>query len=273
MSDTIFVTAPNPSVNLPGYGGGFFDTSAPSHTPNAGQLFLQVTLPFYQSPNLCLSTLAWLEKYIKEHGANNPLTLQVVANNVRYFCNADTNLVHNPGLNVYEAYHSTNPAPAKYDYHSMNIEQMSGNVTTPIAAFGHYLWGDGKARRVNLSDVGLKIKVNQIAPVISIIKSGVVGNFPISVDFNRDTFLDGIIPATYLGNITLKTEGMLSIQKGGTWNYHGVVRAYNDRFDFDPGTHRGPIAESLTRLGGMFSGQSFDIMLPGEIRIKGTGHR
>lgn len=273
MSDTIVVTAPNPSIDPPSYGGGLFDSTAPNHSPSAGQIFLQVTLPFYQSANFCISSLAWLEKYIADHGATNPLTLQVVANNIRYFCNADTNLVHNPRISVYDAYHSMNPAPAKYDYHSMSIPEMSGNVTTPIAAFGHYLWGNGQERKVNLTDIGLKITPSQISPVMNIVNSGVVGTFPISTNFTRDTSIDGVIPAAYLGNITLKTEGSLVIDAGGSWHYNGVIHAYNDVFDFNPSTHRGVIAESLTRLGRLFTGSSYPISMPGQINISGSGQR
>ncbi len=207
MSDTIVVVAPNPAIDLPGYGGGFLASNTGNHFNNGGPGALQVMLSFFNSPNLCVTALESLEKYISEHGATNPLTLQVVANNVRYFCNADANLVHNPRISVYDAYFSVNSAPAKYDYHSMNIPQMSGNVTTPVTAFGHYLWGNGQERMVNLNDVGLKVMPSEISPIMNIVNSGVVGTFPISVDFNRDTSIDGLVPASYLGNIKMKTEG------------------------------------------------------------------
>lgn len=271
MSDTIVVTAPNPATNLPSYGGGIFPAGHSS--PNQGQIFLQVTLPYYASYKFCLDTLLFLEDYINKHSASDPLTLQVVANNIRYFCNADTNLVKTPRMTVYDAYHSRNPAPAYYDYHSMNIPEMSGNVTTPIAAMAHFIWGNGQTRSVKLTDVGLKIHPNQIPQIMNIVNSGVVGSFPISTDFSRNTGDDNVIAGAYLGHITMKTEGMLNIDAAGNWGYSGVGRAYNDVFDFNLGDFRGPVAEASTRLGAKFTGTPYQIALPGEIPITGTGKR
>ncbi|MGP0838084.1 lipid II-degrading bacteriocin [Serratia sp. CY85251] len=273
MSDTMTIVGTPTGFEPAGYGGGLSDPSMPNTGISSGQLHLQVTLPYYQSPQLCQSAMAWLAKYVKDHGANDPLTIQVVANNIRCFVNADTNLVHNRRLTVYDAYHSINPHPSKYDYHSMSLYQMSGNVVTPAAAFGHYLWGEGQERYVNLPDVGLKVAPTQIEPLMAMVNSGVVGNIPFAADFIRDTFVDGIIPGSYLGHIKLRTEGTLSIQNGGAWSYNGVIRAYNDSFDFNLGNFRGPIAESMTYLGSLFSGTAYNIALPGQIEISGSGQR
>lgn len=150
---------------------------------------------------------------------------------------------------------------------------MSGNVVTPISAFAHYLWGNGESRYVNLPDVGLKVTPDQIPELMNIVNSGVTGNVPVSVKFVRDTSTDSIIPAAYLGHITLQTEGTLNIQSGGAWSYNGVIRAYDDVFDFNLGDFRGPIAESLTFLGSTFTGTAYSISMPGEINITGSGQR
>lgn len=49
--------------------------------------------------------------------------------------------------------------------------------------------------------------------------------------------------------------------------------SYDDKYDFNASTHRGIIGESLTRLGAMFSGKEYQILLPGEIHIKESGKR
>ncbi|MCV5526600.1 lipid II-degrading bacteriocin colicin M, partial [Escherichia coli] len=85
-----------------------------------------------------------------------------------------------PGISVYDAYHFSKPAPSQYDYRSMNMKQMSGNVTTPIVALAHYLWGNGAERSVNIANIGLKISPMKINQIKDIIKSGVVGTFPVS---------------------------------------------------------------------------------------------
>ena len=270
--DTIVVTAPNPSFNLPKYGNGEFSPSVPN-MPGSGPLLVQTAYSFYHSPNFCLQALTQLESYIKKHGANDPLTLQVIATNVGYMCNADRNLILHPALSVYDAYHSIKPAPSKYDYRSMNINQMSGRSTTPVVAFAHYLWGNGAERSVNLSNIGLNISPSEIPAITNIVNSGVIGTFPISANFTRDTAKDSIVAGAYLGNITLATEGTLTVASNGSWGYNGVVRAYNDTFDFNPSTHRGPIAEVLTRLGGLYSGTPYSIAIPGQLQIQGSGKR
>lgn len=278
MSDTITVISP-PTGNEPkSYGGGIFSPSRSHRSPNSGQLFLQVTLPYYQSRRFTESTLTWLANYVKTHGASDPLTIQVVTNHIRSFLNADGNLCRNPRLSVYHAFHSeiskASPPPAKYDYKSMSLKQMSGSVVTPAAAFGHYLWGNGEPRYVNLSDVGLKVTPKQISELMRIVNSGVSGSIPVSIKFAHDTYSSGgIVPAAYLGNLTLQTEGTINIKSGGAWTYNGVIRAYDDRFDFNLGNFRGPIAESLTYLGASFSGTPYIISLPGQINISGSGHR
>ncbi|SSF99763.1 Colicin-M [Klebsiella pneumoniae] len=278
MSETMVVVAPPTGFEPAGYGGGLFSPSTPNNSPSQGQIFLQVTLPYYQSAKFCQDSMAWLAQYVKTHGATDPLTIQVVANNIRYFLNADTNLCHNPRQNVWEAFHSemtgSGPAPAKYDYKSMSLKQMSGNVVTPAAAFGHYLWGNGEERYVNLPDVGLKITPQQIPELMNIVNSGVTGNIPVDLNFNHNTYdSGGVIPASYLGNVSLRTIGSLNIQNSGEWTYNGVVRAYNDYYDFNLGDYRGAIAESLTYLGAQFSGKPYHIAMPGEINISGAGHR
>ncbi|MFZ4833820.1 lipid II-degrading bacteriocin [Rouxiella sp. Mn2063] len=275
MSDTMVITAPPTGYEPAGYGGGAFSPSI-SNRPTSGQLFLMLTLPYYQSEKFCLDTMNWLADYVKTHGANDPLTIQVVSNNIRYMLNADTQLCQNPRLNVYEAYHTElgGMAPAKYDYNSMSLKQMSGKTVTPISALGHYLWGNGEERYVNLPDVGLKITPQHIPELMNIVNTGVTGNIPIDINFNHNTYESGgMIPAAYLGNITLRTIGYLDIQSGGAWTYNGVVRAYHDYYDFNLGDFRGPIAESLTYLGAQFSGTPYYISMPGEINLSGDGHR
>ncbi|EIV2285192.1 MULTISPECIES: lipid II-degrading bacteriocin [Klebsiella] len=269
--ETMTVTASVPPVGNLSYGGGMFSPTISG--PSEGQIFLQVTLPYYQSEKFCADQLNWLVQYIKKHGASDPMTIQVAANNIRYLCNADTNLVKNPKTLVYDAFHSRSPAPANYDYRSMNLKQMSGSVVTPGAAFAHYLWGNGETRFVNLPDVGLKVTPQQIPELMKLVNSGVTGAIPVSVKFSRDTSTDSITAGAYLGHITLQTEGTLNVTGNGAWTYNGVIRAYDDTYDFNLGNFRGPIAESLTFLGSTFSGKPYQISLPGQINISGSGKR
>ena len=139
----------------------------------------------------------------------------------------------------------------------------------------HQLWrlltiygGNGAERSVNIANIGLKISPMKINQIKDIIKSGVVGTFPVSTKFTHATGDYNVITGAYLGNITLKTEGTLTISANGSRTYNGVVRSYDDKYDFNASTHRGVIGESLTRLGAMFSGKEYQILLPVKFTLK-----
>ncbi|HBQ3191058.1 TPA: lipid II-degrading bacteriocin [Klebsiella variicola subsp. variicola] len=276
MSDTMIVVAtPTPGFTYASgltYGGGAF-AGAPANGPSEGQIFFQTVLPAYQSPNLCIGQLAWMTDYINKNGVGNPKTWEVISQNVLVFCSADTALVLNPRIAVYDGFHKTKWAPSKFNFKTQSQEKFSGNVTTPIAAFGHYLWGEGKPRTVDLSTVGLKVQANQIDPVMIAVKNNAAGTYQISGNFNRNTFIDGDIPGLYLGNITMKTEGTLKIDAKGNWDYNGVVRAFNDTYDANPSTHRSKSAEDLTTLLRLTQGTPYEIRIPGELKVNGSGKK
>jgi len=273
MTDTITSTGipPTPSTFL---GGGYSAISSgfAAQGPNEGQLFLQVTLPYYQSPKVAQGCAAWISKYMDTHDLKDPKTMQVVASNVATFCYADTRLVKQPKMSNYDAIH-TGPGAGNFNYNTQSVNELSGTAMSSIAAWAHYMWGDGKERFVKLENIGLRIQPNQIAPVMNIVNSGRVGTFQIAENFSRNTMLDGIIPASYLGNVTLKTEGKLTIQSSGAWTYNGVVRGYNDIYDANPSTFRGPIGEFSTKVLDYTKGKPYQISMPGQIAVKGTGFR
>ncbi|MBO8135828.1 lipid II-degrading bacteriocin [Dickeya fangzhongdai] len=155
----------------------------------------------------------------------------------------------------------------------IDSERLSNGLLAPVDAFYHYIFGDGSERYVNINDVGFDIKAAQISPIMNIVNSDAVGRFDISGNFNRNTSLDGVIPAAYLGNITMRTEGVLTISSDGSWQYDGVVRAYNDTYDANPSTHRDMLGEWSTGILDKFSGTPYDIRIPGELEVTGGGQR
>lgn len=178
--------------------------------------------------------------------------------------------------NYYDATHYPYPfnqSPSEFDFKRDSVSEFSGGVVTPIAALAYYFLGNGETKSIKIENIGLKLKAFDIPPVMNVINSGKVGVFNISENFVRDTSKDGIIPAAYLGNITLKTEGVLSIQKNGWWDYKGVVRAYNDTYDANPSSHRGPFAEASTTILRGIHGKEYIISIPGELPANYNGLR
>ncbi|WP_379059963.1 lipid II-degrading bacteriocin [Pectobacterium brasiliense] len=105
------------------------------------------------------------------------------------------------------------------------------------------------------------------------VKSQKKDSFDIVSDFVRNTALDGYSVAAYLGNITMRTEGVLNVNTDGTWKYEGVIRSYNDIYDANPSTHRGVLGEWATGVLSNFSGKPYEISIPGELKIKETGKK
>ncbi|MFW8159856.1 hypothetical protein ACOIDG_27275, partial [Klebsiella pneumoniae] len=73
--ETMTVTASVPPVGNLSYGGGMFSPTISG--PSEGQIFLQVTLPYYQSEKFCAAHLNWRVQHIKKLGGSVPMSIQV----------------------------------------------------------------------------------------------------------------------------------------------------------------------------------------------------
>ena len=70
-----------------------------------------------------------------------------------------------------------------------------------------------------------------------------------------------------LGNITLKIEGELTINESGESDFEGVLKSFDDVYDFNASTHRGIIGEVLTLFGRKSEGEPYHIKIRGEKEI------
>lgn len=84
---------------------------------------------------------------------------------------------------------------------------MMSTQTDPLATI--YCRERSQSFRSEYLYLALKISPMEINQIKDIIKSGVVGTFPISTKFTHATGDYNVITGSYLGNITLKTEGTL----------------------------------------------------------------
>lgn len=150
--------------------------------------------------------------------------------------------------------------------------ELSGGTFSPIKAFTHYLWGNGEKLSVNINNIGLNIRAQDIPLLVSTIASTrEAGTYFLSdpkVAYN--TFDDSVITGAYLGRITLKIEGNFTRDENSAWTFDGIVRAYTDKFDFDA-SNRAPVLESLTTAGRLFSGYPYEIDIAGESKITLNG--
>jgi len=266
MSDTIVVIAPPTSVPDGPYNA---INMSLGNMLSGGATAAQIAAPYYANGGLTADCLKWLASYVEGHDLNDSNVQKIISGNIGTFCDADKKLANNPKMMVLSAFGSNKA----FNYANEQIPKMSGNVTTPLAALGNFLWGNGVERSVDLNSVGLTLSPTKLPPVMEIVNTGLVGVFNIDQKFSYDTSQDSVIAASYLGWISLHTTGTLTIGDKGSWSYNGSVRAYNDIYDANASNHRGALGESMTTILRYLNGQAYSIAMPGEIPVSGSGSR
>lgn len=269
MSDTIIVTAPPLSNATVAY---LAPSSMPS-IPNQSQIVHMYLRPYYQGVQFCQESFTRLVSHLaKKDYSRLAAELNICAFGEKNIVNVFNNFGNK--LGVYDAIHGPhqNP-PSNFVFKRDATKELTGGSLTPMAALSYYLFGNGEERFIKIENIGLNIKPFDIPPIMTIINSGQTGVFQINERFNRDTSIDGIIPGSYLGNITLKTEGVLTIQYNGVWNYNGVIKAFNDVYDANPSNHRGPVGENATTILRIMQGTPYPISIPGQLPANYNGIR
>ncbi len=148
---------------------------------------------------------------------------------------------------------------------------FSGGNLTAIHAFAHSIFGKGEAVTYPIEKIGMNIDVNGLQAFKDTVKNSGVGSTPVDFRFTRDTMMDGVVPGLTLGNITLRTVGVITKNANGSWTFDGVVRAFDDIYDANPSTHRSLTGEALTSFLSQLSRQSYTVEIPGEIPISTSG--
>lgn len=154
----------------------------------------------------------------------------------------------------------------------LDTAMLSGDVFTPVKAFGHYVWGNGQSLRVDINSIGLNVTPIELPLLKNMIETvREAGTYRLVEErVAYDTGKDSIIAGNYLGNITLAVEGDFVRLENGEWSYTGSARAYNDIYDFNA-SDRPFFKEMMTAVGRAQQGKSFQIEMPGEYEIKLVG--
>jgi hypothetical protein len=163
------------------------------------------------------------------------------------------------------------------DFVSTVGQTLSGGVLSPFAALFHYVQGSGDAMSVRLQDLGLHFEADEVQPLKDFVAAHAAQtNQPLQVsgDFAYNTANDSLVTASYMGNITLHYQGEVTISPSGNYHFTGQITAYNDVYDANPSTHRGPIGEASTHILGLFGGTSYEIAITGgqSVVIDGSIH-
>ncbi|MFO0700129.1 MAG: lipid II-degrading bacteriocin [Nitrospira sp.] len=125
----------------------------------------------------------------------------------------------------------------------------------------HYLGGSGSAVSVPLSDIDTSsVKATNFSQVKAAIGSCTQGTYPVN---DAAGFSTGGDAALYLGNITLKLTGTVTVNCDCSWCFQGTLSAYPDVYDFNKSNHRTPAGELSTRIGSFLPGKPYTINIVG----------
>lgn len=180
-----------------------------------------------------------------------------------------------PGALTMQQFLFDEAAPENVDVYDPDQLEGSGGIGTPFLAMAHYLFGSGKKLIVPLPQLGISltpndIKINGVNQLDTIINdTSFVGTKPILVEkFSYNTADSSYIAGSYIGNMSLKLEGNITRNSDGTWQLTGVIRAYDDYYDFNASDHRSAAQEAFTYLiREGFIGTPFNVGMPGEIPV------
>jgi RHS repeat-associated protein len=138
-------------------------------------------------------------------------------------------------------------------------------------AFNHYTGGTGTSLRMSFGDIDTSsVKPSQFPKVAKEI-SGSARDATISID-DRKAFSTSGDQALFLGDITLRLQGTLTLKKSDcSWKFDGTLKSFDDWYDFNKSTHRGPVGEFLTGIGRGTTGTPYWIEIRGSKQISESG--
>jgi len=153
-------------------------------------------------------------------------------------------------------------------------DKLYANPYSVVSALSNYLWGNGRTMNIDIKDMGLALKPQNIPGFMDRVNAiGTPGHHTITMPFAYSTASSNIYLGYILGNITLQADGTMTRAASGGWEFQGTIRAYKpDTYNFDASTHRSKVAEAMTTvgryLGKSYSGKPFKININGQIPIK-----
>lgn len=167
--------------------------------------------------------------------------------------------------------------PSKY---SVQSDKFSGSIFTPFAALASYFFGNGVPRRVSIKSLSLRLRPEDIPMLISFADRAPPGKHSFSQTFIYDTVKSSVVTAAYLGHITLIVDGHVHVRRKNFanerepgWRFSATLRALPDKYDANPSTHRGPIAEASTWVLSQLPGKPYTIHIDGTQTLKLTRRR
>lgn len=145
---------------------------------------------------------------------------------------------------------------------------FSGGLLSGLHGIQHSIDGLGQPATFPIQNIGLKVNLLQVPDVMSAIHSArPLGRSPLDVKFLYNVSQDSLSSGLVLGTITLRVVGQVDKNVSGTWSFNGTIRAFNDKYDANPSSHRSWLGEKLTSILGKVMKHEYTIVIPGEIQV------
>lgn len=146
---------------------------------------------------------------------------------------------------------------------------LSGGDLTPVAAFGHFLYGKGTATETSISNFGLSSS-NISSPLLNdALASAPVGVSPILVEnIPHAASVSSWQLSTWIDNVSLRVEGNINKNQDGSFQFDGNVTAGSYLYSSMPDGFKSAIGESAAS--NLSSVQQPLGAMPFEIAIKGN---
>jgi len=135
----------------------------------------------------------------------------------------------------------------------------------------HYLGASAAPRRVNFSEIDTSsVRAADFSAVTAELQKPAQ---------NKDVRIRATLPwstsgarGLLIGNFRLLLKGIFTHYDDCRWSFDGSLRAFDDRYDFNPAS-RPLIAETLTTLGRKSSGKSYSLEIRGVRRFTESGRK
>jgi hypothetical protein len=181
-------------------------------------------------------------------GGEVKLLIPAIGMDLLVVSHADQYMCFNPGVSLQQALFFTLRNLQPYAKVS-DVTELSGGLLTPVAALSHFLFGKGAAVATDINRISIDPATKTIPVLEQAFSSAPIGSSPISIEkFSYDTAQDSWLTGAWLGNISLRLEGVLHKRQENNFTFSGVARAYDDTYDANRSTHRGLIDEQATSV-------------------------
>lgn len=195
---------------------------------------------------------------------------------------AANRLQYQTGVGAFAAYQSADYAVKTGQ--AIISRVIQANVpTAPMTGFYFFAFGNGEPVTVPIETMGLNITLDEVGangsttnavPLIDFINANSApGSYYYNSNaFGYPTYPDNWFTGKTIGNFSMITEGTLTRNPNGSWNFNGQASAaIPDRYDANPSNYRDDTNELWTTLLRKIGGTPYDVNIPGALPLNFSG--